>query len=90
MSFHALKLSLSRVLVDYYPLAGRLRAVDEDQGKLHVDCNAEGALFVEAFMPITVNDLLQPSNLPNQSWKKLLYKVVARSFLDVPPLIVQV
>ncbi|KAI9118254.1 hypothetical protein K1719_010586 [Acacia pycnantha] len=90
VSFDALKLSLSRVLVDYYPLAGRLRAVDEQQGKLHVDCNAEGAIFVEAFMPITANELLESSNMPNKSWKKLLYKFEAHSFLDVPPLIVQV
>ncbi|XP_028802994.1 fatty alcohol:caffeoyl-CoA acyltransferase-like [Neltuma alba] len=90
VSFDALKLSLSRVLVDYYPLAGRLRASDEDQGKLHVDCNAEGALFVEAFMPITADELLESSNMPNKSWRKLLFKVEAQSLLDVPPLIVQV
>lgn len=85
-----LKRSLSRVLVDYYPLAGRLRTTDESDGKLQVDCSGEGALFAEAFMPITAQELLESSNTPNKSWRKLLYKVEADSILDVPPLIVQV
>ncbi|KAM6561703.1 hypothetical protein CsatA_030942 [Cannabis sativa] len=85
-----LKRSLSRVLVDYYPLAGRLRNADDDQ-KLEVDCNAQGALFAEAFMDITADDFLQLSLKPNRSWRKLLYRVDAHlTFLDVPPLIVQV
>uniref|UniRef100_A0A0D9V9Q7 Omega-hydroxypalmitate O-feruloyl transferase n=1 Tax=Leersia perrieri TaxID=77586 RepID=A0A0D9V9Q7_9ORYZ len=41
-----LRESLSRVLVHYYPLAGRL-AVGEE-GKLIVDCTGEGAVFVDA------------------------------------------
>lgn len=86
----ALKRSLSRVLVDYYPLAGRLKSNNNNDDKLHVDCNGEGALFVQAFMPISAQELLQFSNTPNSSWKKLLYKVQASTFLDVPPLIVQV
>lgn len=87
-----LKCSLSRVLVDYYPLAGRLRSCSsnlDDEKKLEVDCNGEGALFVEAFMSITAEELLEPSKLPNKSWRKFTYKVESQSFLDVPPLIVQ-
>lgn len=94
MSLDRLKSSLSRVLVDYYPLAGRLRtrnsvSVDDDH-KLEVDCNGEGAVFAEAFMAITADELLEPSKVPNKSWRKFLYKVEAQSFLDVPPLVVQV
>ena len=85
-----LKYSLSRVLVDYYPLAGRLRATAEDDQKFEVDCNGEGAVFAEAFMDITAEDFLQLSNKPNRSWRKLLYRVEALTFLDVPPLVVQV
>ncbi|XP_023900567.2 alcohol acyltransferase 9 [Quercus suber] len=85
-----LKYSLSRVLVDYYPLAGRLRATAEDEQKFEVDCNGEGAVFAEAFMDITAEDFLQLSNKPNRSWRKLLYRVEALTFLDVPPLVVQV
>ncbi|XP_062097437.1 alcohol acyltransferase 9 [Humulus lupulus] len=88
VSSDTLKRALSRVLVDYYPLAGRLRAADDQ--KLEVDCNAQGALFVEAFMDITADDFLQFSLKPNRSWRKLLYRVDALTFLDVPPLIVQV
>jgi len=36
--------------VYYYPLAGRLRSVDDHTHKLEVDCNGEGAVFAEAFM----------------------------------------
>ena len=67
-----LKYSLSRVLVDYYPLARRLRAT------------------ADAFMDITAEDFLQLSNKPSRSWRKLLYRVEALIFLDVPPLVVQV
>ncbi|KAJ1375600.1 Transferase [Sesbania bispinosa] len=86
-----LKSSLSRVLVDYYPLAGRLRASNnKDDRKLEVDCNGEGALFAEAFLEATAEELLESSKLPNKSWRKLLYKVDNQSFLDVPPLVIQV
>ncbi|CAL5384886.1 unnamed protein product [Camellia sinensis] len=90
VSSDILKYSLSRVLVDYYPLAGRLRTSSEDDQKLEVDCNGEGAVFAEAFMDITAEDFLELSRQPNRSWRKLLYRVEARSFLDVPPLVVQI
>ncbi|XP_009618855.1 alcohol acyltransferase 9 [Nicotiana tomentosiformis] len=85
-----LKSSLSRVLVDYYPLAGRLRTCPENNHKLQVDCNGEGAIFAEAFLDLTADELLVVSNKPDKSWRKLLYKVEATSFLDIPPLVVQV
>ncbi|XP_042495641.1 alcohol acyltransferase 9-like [Macadamia integrifolia] len=90
VSIESLKSSLSKVLVHYYPLAGRLRTSAEDEGKLEVDCNGEGALFAEAFMDFTVDEFLEVSMRPNRSWRKLLYKVDARNFLDIPPLVIQV
>lgn len=90
VSLDSLKYSLSRVLVDYYPLAGRLRASGDDDQKLKVDCNGEGAVFAEAFMDITTEEFLELSKKPNRSLRKLLYRVEALSFLDVPPLVVQV
>ncbi|KAK6939430.1 hypothetical protein RJ641_028961 [Dillenia turbinata] len=85
-----LKCSLSKVLVHYYPLAGRLRTSEQDDQKLVVDCNGEGAMFAEAFMNFTADEFLEISRKPNKSWRKLLHKVEAHSFLDVPPLVIQV
>ncbi|XP_020238330.1 omega-hydroxypalmitate O-feruloyl transferase [Cajanus cajan] len=95
VSLDVLKSSLSRVLVDYYPLAGRLRrsssiVCEDDDHKLEVDCNGQGAFFAEASMDATAQELLELCKLPNDSWRKLLYKVEAQSFLDVPPLVIQV
>ncbi|KAK7376777.1 hypothetical protein VNO80_02193 [Phaseolus coccineus] len=77
VSLDVLKSSLSRVLVDYYPLAGRLRrsSICEDDHKLEVDCNGEGAVFAEAFMDATAEQLLEPCKLPNNS----LFESVATS-----------
>ncbi|XP_027368183.1 fatty alcohol:caffeoyl-CoA acyltransferase-like [Abrus precatorius] len=91
VSLDVLKCSLSRILVDYYPLAGRLRtSIYGDDHKLEVDCNGEGAVFAEAFIGSTAEELLESSKVPNKSWRKFLYKVEAQSFLDVPPLVIQV
>ncbi|KAK9165452.1 hypothetical protein Scep_000643 [Stephania cephalantha] len=90
VSAEKLRSSLSKALVHYYPLAGRLKVSEEKEGKLEVECNGEGALFVEAFMDFTADEVLEASRWPNVSWRKLLYRVDAQSFLGVPPLIVQV
>jgi hypothetical protein len=87
----ALRAALARVLVDYYPLAGRLRPSDDNEGKLVVDCNAEGALFAEGCLPgLTAAEFLRRRARPHKSWRKLLYRVEAQSFVAVPPLVVQV
>ncbi|KAK7283376.1 hypothetical protein RIF29_12845 [Crotalaria pallida] len=90
VNLETLKSSLGRVLVDYYPLAGRLRTSSVDDHKLEVDCNGEGVLFAEAFIDTTAQELIESSKVPNKSWKRFLYSVEAQSFLDVPPLVVQV
>ncbi|XP_077210870.1 alcohol acyltransferase 9-like [Tasmannia lanceolata] len=90
VSLESLKSALSRVLVDYYPLAGRLRISSEDNEKLEVDCNGEGAVFAEGFMDLTVEEFLKVSTKPNRSWRKFLYRVDSQSFLDIPPLVIQV
>ncbi|KAL7099562.1 hypothetical protein ACP275_09G092000 [Erythranthe tilingii] len=38
--------ALARVMVPFYPVAGRLKK--DVNGRFEIDCNAEGALFVEA------------------------------------------
>ncbi|XP_059640775.1 shikimate O-hydroxycinnamoyltransferase-like [Cornus florida] len=50
-----LKRSLSRALVPFYPVAGRLRR-DED-GRTEIYCNGDGVLFVVAETDSTVDDL---------------------------------
>ncbi|XP_068643880.1 alcohol acyltransferase 9-like [Aristolochia californica] len=85
-----LKSSLSRVLVDYYPLAGRLRPSEEDEEKLQIDCDGQGALFAEAFINLSAEEFLKLSSKPNRSWRKLLYREEGQSFLEIPPLVVQV
>ncbi|XP_027333546.1 spermidine hydroxycinnamoyl transferase [Abrus precatorius] len=50
-----LKDSLSRVLVPFYPLAGRLHWIGN--GRLELHCNAMGVQFIEAESSSTLNDL---------------------------------
>ncbi|XP_051114082.1 rosmarinate synthase-like [Andrographis paniculata] len=42
-----LKATLSRALVEFYPLAGRLKRVDHQNG-FEIECNGEGVLYIEA------------------------------------------
>ncbi|KAG6422194.1 hypothetical protein SASPL_118758 [Salvia splendens] len=51
----ALKAALSRALVEFYPYAGRLR--EDDNGRLEINCNGEGVLFVEAEYDGSLDDL---------------------------------
>ncbi|XP_057418990.1 spermidine hydroxycinnamoyl transferase-like [Lotus japonicus] len=48
--------SLSRVLVPFYPLAGRLQWTDENDGRLELECNAMGVKFIEAESSLTLNN----------------------------------
>ncbi|GLJ36605.1 hypothetical protein SUGI_0736030 [Cryptomeria japonica] len=84
-----IKTALGRVLVYYYPLAGRLRRSEKEPDKLEVVCNGEGALFVQAHSDLTLQEF-QRLPKPCKSWRKLLHKVQADSFVDIPPLVVQV
>lgn len=49
-----LKDGLSKALVPFYPMAARLRR-DED-GRIEIDCNAEGVLLVEAETTAIIDD----------------------------------
>ncbi|KAL5574437.1 hypothetical protein UlMin_016136 [Ulmus minor] len=49
-----LKNALSRALVPFYPMAGRLRR--DDDGRIEIDCNGEGVLLVEAETDSVVDD----------------------------------
>ncbi|XP_047339195.1 shikimate O-hydroxycinnamoyltransferase [Impatiens glandulifera] len=49
-----MKAALGRVLVPFYPMAARL-ARDED-GRIEIDCNGQGVLFVEAETDSIIDD----------------------------------
>ncbi|KAJ6690142.1 hypothetical protein OIU85_006423 [Salix viminalis] len=49
------KAALAKILVPYYPLAGRVRA-KLDGSSLEVVCRAQGAVFIEAVSDHTIND----------------------------------
>ena len=49
-----LKEALAKVLVEFYPLAGRLSR--DATGRIEINCNAEGVLFVEAETSAAVDD----------------------------------
>ncbi|XP_050232367.1 shikimate O-hydroxycinnamoyltransferase [Mercurialis annua] len=51
---NVLKSALGKALVPFYPMAGRLRR-DED-GRIEIDCNAEGVLFVVAETNSVIDD----------------------------------
>ncbi|KAF4391198.1 hypothetical protein G4B88_016508 [Cannabis sativa] len=51
-----LKEALSKVLVPFYPVAGRLVASSTESGRVDIDCNGEGVLFVEAETNSLVDD----------------------------------
>ncbi|XVE71152.1 hypothetical protein DITRI_Ditri10aG0127600 [Diplodiscus trichospermus] len=50
-----LKEALSKTLVPFYPIAGRLAS--DENGRLEIKCNAEGVLFIEAETTCAIDDL---------------------------------
>ncbi|KAB8084987.1 hypothetical protein EE612_007680, partial [Oryza sativa] len=85
----ALRESLSRVLVHYYPLAGRLALTDD--GKLIVDCTGEGAVFVDAVADAAMADLGDITRPDPAVLGELVYSVPgAKNVLEMPLLAAQV
>lgn len=50
-----LKAALARTLSEFYPIAGRLQR--DAKGRIEIDCNGEGAAFVEAEAEADLDDL---------------------------------
>nr|CAD1838261.1 unnamed protein product [Ananas comosus var. bracteatus] len=87
--------ALSRTLVHYYPLAGRIR--NTEKGKLVVECTGEGVVFREADADVTIEQLQrQLGGLglvpPFPRWDRLLVDDIWGCFLitDSPLLRMQV
>ncbi|CAL9121411.1 unnamed protein product [Musa acuminata var. zebrina] len=84
-----IKEALAKVLVHYYPLAGRLTISNE--GKLIVDCTGEGAVFVEADADCEMADIGDIAKPDPNTLGKLVYNVPgAKNILEIPPLAAQV
>jgi len=66
------KQSLAKILVHYYPLAGRLRLGSD--GKYNVECTNEGALFVEARANCNMDQVDVKVITDDQTAGKLVYR----------------
>lgn len=71
-----LKESLSATLVHFYPLAGRLTTLKQENPQIYSvynDCNnSPGARFVQASVNLKISDILSPTDVP----------LVVQSFFD--------
>lgn len=79
-----LKEALGKALVPFYPMAGRLKR-DED-GRIEIDCNAEGVLLVEAETGAVVDDF--GDFAPTLELKKLVPTVDYSGGIGSYPLLV--
>ncbi|XP_008778437.2 omega-hydroxypalmitate O-feruloyl transferase-like [Phoenix dactylifera] len=84
-----IKEALAKVLVQYYPLAGRLTI--SSKGKLIVNCTGEGAVFVEATADCEMEDIGDITKPDPMTLGKLVYNIPgAKNILEIPPLVAQV
>ncbi|WJX30976.1 shikimate O-hydroxycinnamoyltransferase [Trifolium repens] len=82
-----LKKSLSKILVHYYPIAGRL-CYTEEGGRIEVNLNAKGAILLEAETTKTIHDYGDFS--PSDSTKELVPIInYNQPFQEMPLLLVQ-
>ncbi|XP_065871443.1 alcohol acyltransferase 9 [Euphorbia lathyris] len=83
-----IKSALARILVPYYPLAGRVRA-KPDGSSLEVVCRGQGAVFVQASdSNLTINDFDKAPKSVTQ-WRKLLSFHVADVLQGAPLVVIQ-
>ena len=79
-----MKEALSKALVPFYPVAGRLKR-DED-GRTEIDCNGEGVLFVEAETTSVIDDF--GDFAPTLELRQLIPTVDYSGGIDTYPLLV--
>ncbi|KAJ4827909.1 hypothetical protein Tsubulata_021772 [Turnera subulata] len=82
------KAALSKILVPYYPLAGRVRARADGSG-LEVVCRAQGAVFIQAISDHHTASEFNGAPRYVTQWRKLLCLQVADVLKGAPPLVVQ-
>ncbi|PRQ50378.1 putative shikimate O-hydroxycinnamoyltransferase [Rosa chinensis] len=82
-----LKHALSKALVPFYPMAGRLKR--DDDGRIEIDCNGEGVLFVVAETSSVIDDF--GDFAPTLELRKLIPTVdYAAGISSYPLLVLQV
>lgn len=81
---NVVKEALSKALVPFYPMAGRLRR--DDDGRIEIDCNAEGVLFVVAETSTVIDDF--GDFAPTLELKKLIPTVDYSGGISTYPLLV--
>ncbi|CAM6126921.1 unnamed protein product [Calypogeia fissa] len=89
----ALKESLAKALVHFYPLAGRLAL--EDDGLVQIHCNDEGAVFIEAVVDAELSEVGGPRPMPALSGLEIAGlgkgpKYIPDQITSMPTLVVQV
>ncbi|WCJ19923.1 HXXXD-type acyl-transferase family protein [Euphorbia peplus] len=83
-----LKSALAKILVPYYPLAGRVRANSAGTG-LELVCKGQGAVFIQAYdSDLNVHDFHKAPKTVTQ-WRKLLSFHVADVLQGAPLVVVQ-
>lgn len=86
-SMDILKEALSKVLVPFYPMAGRLETTPD--GRIEINCNGKGALLAEAVTDSAIDDFVDFS--PTPELKQLIPKVTySQEISSCPPLFLQV
>ncbi|XP_055821459.1 alcohol acyl transferase 2-like [Solanum dulcamara] len=84
-----IKDELSKTLVFYYPLAGRL--IEGPNKKLMVNCNSEGIMFIEADANVEVDKLGDSIKSPCPYLEELLYNEPGSDgIIGCPLMLVQV
>ncbi|BFG24855.1 hypothetical protein CerSpe_111290 [Prunus speciosa] len=80
-----LKQALSKALVPFYPMAGRFKHNDQN-GRVEIDCNAEGVLFVVAESGFVVDDF--GDFVPTANFLKLIPAVDYSGGISSYPILV--
>ncbi|KAI3911307.1 hypothetical protein MKW98_010194 [Papaver atlanticum] len=84
-----IKDGLAKVLVHYYPVAGRI--IKNEKGKFMVHCTGEGVLFVEAEANLMLDETGDFTKPDPATYGKLVYGLLdPRNILQNPLLVAQV
>ncbi|KAG4997549.1 hypothetical protein AAZX31_10G150300 [Glycine max] len=86
----AIRNALAEALVFYYPFAGRIKEEGSD-GKLVVDCNEEGVMFIGADADVTLDQFGDALKPPFPCFQELLYQPPgSEGITDAPIFLIQV